>query len=337
MIDCTFDGDVNWIFATGGTPLVPVLGMSVTNRPGSEPSRFDNGLVIPCAEGTIHLLDERTGVPVPGSPADLGAPLTGTVAIGDIDLDGNPEMVIAAENGTIHLLNGTLASSVNWPIVLSSGISEAPFDPGSGSAGIGDFDDDGEMEIVVVTTHSSLYLFDPIGRVEPGFPVPAAGASPYGVFLGRYAAGDTTFLFTASEKGRFDVVLQGVSSNPPIEWRGFQNGNGFPGRYLPAVEGSGGDGGSLLDDAETFVYPNQSRAGRAIVHYRVRRRSTVTVRFYDVAGNLVGEAGPIDAPPESAEVVWDTSSLASGVYFARIEAASAGRSDHRFLTLAVER
>ena len=322
----SYSGTSHWRFDAGGTPHAP----SLAHLPGEEQA------VIVARGDELHLLDERTGLPMEGSPLHLPAPITGSPALGDIDLDGSPEIVFGTADGKVRVINRTLASSVAWPVLLRSGIVEEPIDPVAGTPGIGDFDDDGLYEIALLTRHGALYLFDQEGEIEPGYPISFAGESDYGVSLGKYATGDTTFLFAGAKSGRLDITLRGVASNPPIEWWGYGNGNPLAARYSPNLAGSP-PGGDLIVRAETFVYPNPSRENFSAIHYRVNRPALVTIGVYDVAGMLIEEFGPSDRPAESSEWRWENADRASGLYFMRIEAESEGVSDYLFLPLAVQR
>jgi len=68
--------------------------------------------------------------------------------------------------------------------------------------------------------------------------------------------------------------------------------------------------------------------------------TTVSVRIYDPTGALVAElpVGPVElAGSAEHAVVWDHSSLASGIYLCRVEVQSTSGTEVRFSALAVIR
>jgi len=130
--------------------------------------------------------------------------LPGSPAIADIDNDNEFEIVAGTFQGPVgpdpFLLyawenNGTIING--FPISLSGVIKSTP--------AIGDLDNDGTVEIVVIsyddTNDDSLYVFDAGGNLKTGFPV--------GV---RYARLSSPALGDIDSDGDFEIIVGGLDN-----------------------------------------------------------------------------------------------------------------------------
>jgi len=123
------------------------------------------------------------GSAVPGWPKQLSFYIWSSPACGDIDGDGDIEIVCTSRNNTnantgelyAFELDGT--PCFGFPVVQAGG--------GTNNVSLFDLDDDGDMEILVnVRSHPQgwIYVFNGDGSVYPGFPreldyIPGAGVS----------------------------------------------------------------------------------------------------------------------------------------------------------------
>ncbi|MCF7919185.1 MAG: T9SS type A sorting domain-containing protein [Candidatus Cloacimonetes bacterium] len=121
--------------------------------------------------------------------------------------------------------------------------------------------------------------------------------------------------FGGDESGAlYNALLYDHINNPLINcgWR--QNDFGiFIGKAWDA----------LPDEQEfsAYAYPNPSREGYA--RFRVTGApADISLKLYDIAGNLVYKTNKLKETGEYQDIRLDTSSLASGVYYARISSAS---------------
>ncbi len=330
---------------TGGTPSPPILLRHLLS-PGR--AIGENALVekTAIASGRSLVLSPSGLLDGDLVAADLGAAAVGILAAADIDRDGFPELLVGTEDGKLHARNVTGAPSAGWPLRAGDGPKSGPRDPPIGSPAAGDLDGDGTVEIVFATRHGSVIAADAEGRMLPGFPVAAAGSSPFGVTMTASLDEETTYVLVATERGRFDLLAFG-SSGGRIEWSGYANGAGLAGLYRSSpFESTGGEG--LFVDKETFCYPNPvGPGGIARIHYRLREEAEVGARIYGIDGSLLKEFPRSLVPAETGEFVWDTRSVGSGVYVARLEARlrggsaprdpSAPREEVRFVPIAVAR
>ncbi|MFQ6041223.1 MAG: FG-GAP-like repeat-containing protein [Candidatus Poribacteria bacterium] len=97
------------------------------------------------------------------------APVVSTPAIGDIDDDGQLEVVIGSSDGNLYVLDGATGAVEQ---------SYATFNSIESSAGLADFDGDGDLEIVVGSNDSNVYFIngDEVVSYPTGAPVHSSPA-----------------------------------------------------------------------------------------------------------------------------------------------------------------
>ena len=97
--------------------------------------------------------------------------------------------------------------------------------------------------------------------------------------------------------------------------------------------------GGFLPPERTYNWPNPvGGADNYVTHirYYVPSDADVTIRIFDLAGNLVKSFEGLAAQGGlDNEVDWDVSGVESGVYFAQVEAAGQSGSGTASITIAV--
>lgn len=108
-------------------------------------------------------------------------------------------------------------------------------------------------------------------------------------------------------------------------------------RSIPDADLNPVDSGDIFFAAErAYVYPNPAK-DEAVVRYWLGDDANVSIKIYDVAGNLVTEAAGPGTGGVYNEWTWSCADVASGVYYARVEvtALEGGQSEKIFCKLAV--
>jgi hypothetical protein len=105
---------------------------------------------------------------LPGWPIDLETFAFNAPSVGDLDGDGNKEIVIAPVNqGKVFAFKKDGSNLTGWPITLPTDITLGS------SAAISDLDGDGKDEVIIRANNVHVYRFD--GSELPGWPQPVSG------------------------------------------------------------------------------------------------------------------------------------------------------------------
>ncbi|MBO1322544.1 S8 family serine peptidase [Acanthopleuribacter pedis] len=105
-------------------------------------------------------------------------------AVGDLDGDGQKEIVLLNQDGDLNLYvfqsNGSIRPG--WPIALCPGLAERAW----AAPALGDINADGRLEIVINTGYDKVFAFNDTGQSLPGWPLDL----PNHAFLGSPVLGD---------------------------------------------------------------------------------------------------------------------------------------------------
>ena len=256
------DGDgTNEVFAgidTGKIVGVDQSGADVTGYPvdtGSGAptwvscSRFSGlsyGDVIAGTARSIFVYG-NTGLPAPGFPFTAAAArgnVVGRVAIGDVDADGDVELVAAFEHGVLILSRSGIVERsllLSGP-ALSTGVSLA------------DLDGDGDLEIAVPRANGSVALVHHDGTTYgPAWPWSSGTGQPIGsIAIADFFGGpEQDLVFNARTGEGFAVDLTGAQ---PAGWS-WGVGQRPDGLFEPIVSGLGDLGKQIaLGDTDSTAY-----------------------------------------------------------------------------------
>jgi hypothetical protein len=166
---CVFRGDGS---AVSGWPQLPNPGAGTLGFWGA-PAAYDvdgDGLAevfAPSKDGNLYAW-HGDGSPVGSTAAfksGLGVWMRGSPAIANLDGDPQAEIVYPAIDGTLHIWNSD-GTDVNahFPMSLGAAFLSSP--------AIGDVNDDGRQDVVVVSESDAVYVLD-VGSGDPlpGWPV----------------------------------------------------------------------------------------------------------------------------------------------------------------------
>ena len=153
------------------------------------------------SDGEVHVTDHEL-VDKPGWPQllrlldeydplhpdnHLGAPgagigegrhaVIGSPAVGDIDGDGDNEIVVGSINGDLYAWHHDGTTVAGWPFMLDLSLVEGLTDPENvwdygffGSPALGDIDGDGDLDVVIGAMDSRVYALDEAAEHLPGWP-----------------------------------------------------------------------------------------------------------------------------------------------------------------------
>ena len=87
--------------------------------------------------------------------------------------------------------------------------------------------------------------------------------------------------------------------------------------------------------SRAYNWPNPAYGGTTMIRYFVKEAATVTVKIYDMAGDLVATLQGQGIAGMDNEVAWNLADVQSGIYFAHIDAAGAAASGSAVVKIAV--
>jgi parallel beta-helix repeat protein len=168
--------NIDYTFMQSGWPVF--MGSGPENGTGSGPTFADldqDGyleIIVGGYDGYLYAW-HHDGTLVAGWPQQVVqvAPLSltevYTPAVGDIDNDGNPEIVVSASDGYIHAFSSTGSLLAGWPVEVDFTKRGMTFGPVS----LADVDGDSALDIVYGSFRDrQVYVLDHQGNNVPGWP-----------------------------------------------------------------------------------------------------------------------------------------------------------------------
>ena len=154
---------------------------------------------------------QRTGAANPLDAVDAGIFIAPVVI--DLDVDGDPDLVVVAENGVIHYFENTgTATSPGFTERTGAANPLEGVNTGSyGALGIADMDGDGDPDLIAATHQSSTFTYyENIGTpTHPEFESQTPG--PAALTLYDNGGNDTLDLRTDRHDQRVDLRPEGIS------------------------------------------------------------------------------------------------------------------------------
>jgi hypothetical protein len=140
-----------------------------------------NQIIFGTRQGDLYVLQHQNDgswAPAPGWPQHLGAHVASSPAIGDLDGDGDLEIVVGYGSTFDTTHDGGVAAfkadGTRMWTVTTAAILSWTHAPVQGTPAIGDVDGDGKMEVAFGSLDQHIYLVDgTTGANKPGWPVDA--------------------------------------------------------------------------------------------------------------------------------------------------------------------
>ncbi len=180
-----------------------------------------------------------------GFPVSVPSPMWSSVAIGDLDLDGNSEMVFASLGGKLYVFRSTGAE---WLDGDGDPGTIGVFKPLGGSYNPGtpalvDLDGDGKLEIMYAGIDGFLNAWKRDGTNMPGFPVAMSTGSFGSVAIGRLDG----------PGGPLSIVVPVADNSIAVKLEDGSNRPGFP-KLLPITASGRSPAPALADmNADGFL------------------------------------------------------------------------------------
>ncbi len=262
-----------------------------------------------------------------------GLEMTTSPSAGDIDDDGRPDVVVGGR-GYLHAFNASLILKTDYPLEIDDrypdSVTIAP--PVVADIGGDDF-----AEVIIPGAVGNFYAFGP----EPsyGFPLSSgeqrerlSGSSAVvlndadGGKLG-YLGGDGWFYAWEVDLDTASTFWPMAGSDPHGSFA--LSSDRFPTQPVAAAG---------FDETRYYNYPNPAREGVTRIRYYLgEEANSVLLKIYDLSGREVEQLEGTTTGGADNEVVWDCSSITSGVYRCVIEVDSPNESTTAHTDIAVVR
>lgn len=282
-----------------------------------------NGKDIPIiiTNNTIYVVNGSTSF----SRINLRGSNAEAFAIADVKNDGENYILFANGNEIIAVnLEGALAENFSFNDPEEKGFTGTPL--------AADFEGDAKAEVIAYTKDGRIFSIDGgTGKVVNGFPL-SAGA--------ELAAAPVLFNY----QGKTALGAVDVKNNLYVWSIGSDEGT-----LLWAEENSANNNSSFAAGAansnvineffpvnRVYNYPNPVYGNETAIRYYISEDSKINIKIFDLAGDFVAELNADARGGFDNETIWNVSEIQSGVYIARIEAASsAGKTENSIIKIAV--
>ncbi len=290
--------------------------------------------VVACSDdGEIIIVNiDTTAFSTPFSIADSRETdyvFTANPIIGDVDLDGYPDIIIGGTN-SIHAFNYQLTLKTSFPIEVND---RFPNDEVSAPPVMADIQQGGVAEIVFPTAIGNIYSYG--ADKSFGFPL-SAGETSSGspVILTDSISGRLGYLGADGWFYLWDVNDDEATDMWPMY--GADGGGSFalnPAK-LPALK----QYATLFPEEQFYNYPNPVVDGATTIRYFLADdASSVLLTVYDMSGREITQlTGPTTGMVDN-ELIWDCGDVTPGVYRCRIEVDFGGTTETAFTDIAIIR
>jgi hypothetical protein len=251
---------------------------------------------------------------------DVGGTIGSEISLGDVDDDGYLEILFCGDNLIYaYNQNGTLVN--NFPITVDRMIPTGLI---KSSPLLADIDGDNKMEIFVGTETGELAGFNLNGDRLENFPKSTGGSISAPVVFAR--GGSNAAIFALTDGGGITALAMPTPSK--IAWNTIYGSPRNFGSYVKTLSTP-----TPIAEAIGYVYnyPNPA-AVKTTIRFAVRESGDVTLKFFNVAGDLVFDTRVAAIAGTDNEFPFDCSRLASGVYFCQLETPS---GDRKHCTVAI--
>jgi hypothetical protein len=257
--------------------------------------------------------------------SNLGIDNVSLPALGDINRDGNQEIIFTADNKLFAInRHGVLIDNFPFSIV---GVNEF-----TSGCSVADLNGDGIFEVIFGTGDGRIYAYGTDGKVLEGFPLLAGGligATPAIINAG----GNFGILVYSHDGYLYGYKTPWAYDSTKIIWRNFlrdkYHSNSNFDVFSPVITGP------CLPSDKVYNWPNPAYGKSTNIRYFLNGDVTsVNIKIMDLSGELVTTLAGTTNKGFDNEVPWDISTVQSGIYIAVVE-LEGGCSETASIKIAV--
>ena len=302
-------------------------GPAVTALFGPDPSAVRPLTAFVTTDGFVELVDSTLSVQQ-GFPVATGDSVALAPAVADIDGDGSRDIVVFGRT-KIYALSRAGASLDHFPLSV-------PNTTGLRTPLIGDVDGDGRVDIVGTSVDGLAFAYTRDGKTAPGFPLPVGTGEQSAALL----AVDGSIIFAvASGDGSISSwttgSYAGAVTSALLPWPQYGGDARHGSLDLTSVGPGRAIASEFFPKDRAYNWPNPVYNGITHFRYYVNENASVTIRVFDIAGDKVTELNAPGMGGMDNDVTWNVGGVQSGIYFARIEAVSGGKTAVAIIKVAV--
>jgi len=259
---------------------------------------------------------------------NLGFRFTTNPIVGDVDLDGYPDIIIGGQNA-VYAFSGELILKTNFPIEPSDKFTDDDIVAAPITA---DIETGGVPELIFPTLTGNLYSFG--SAASFGFPLSAGelgAGSP--VYASDGTTGKLGYLGADGWFYLWDVANDTSKNFWPMGGHDAAGSYVFDQSFLPAPAPLS----ASLPEEQFFNYPNPVTDGATTIRYFLGQSArTVSLKIFDLSGSEIYAMSGTTALGDN-EVSWNCGDITPGVYRCIIEADFDGPTETAFTDIAVIR
>ena len=247
-----------------------------------------------------------------------------SLSAADVDADGEKD-VIAVMKSRLIVINTSGAILNGFPIVAPSGESFV------GDALVAELAGDSDPEILAALSTGDLVAYSKTGSVVPGFPIRLFSGGQASLALLPSSGGSLGVVsLTTSGQMQAAEILRPYNATWTQSLRDSRHSNSDASSGGTAPVSS-----EFLPKSRVYNWPNPAYGASTNIRFYTSENAAVTITIFDLAGMKITELKAQSRAGQDGEVSWDLSSIQSGVYLGRVEAAGSSRSEVAFIKIAV--
>lgn len=250
------------------------------------------------------------------------------LSVADLNGDGNKEIVLSGRS-SVRAFNESGSIADGFP-VRPSGASEFV-----SSAVIADIDGDGSPELLLATSAGTVTAFGPRGQLRSGFPVQAFPQGTARLAAFRGPGSNVAFLGLTREG-----ALNAFETTAPYDintliWSQELADASHRNADLSVTQDPTPISSEFFPRSRVYNWPNPVYGDETRIRFYVSEDAVVSVKIFDLTGLALTELNSSASGGLDGEITWNVKDIESGVYLARVQASSQGRSDVVVIKIAV--
>lgn len=245
--------------------------------------------------------------------------------LADVNRDGRQEIIFAADQG-LFVVNYSGVLLENFPVNFNKNINWG--------LAVADINNDGIMDILFTTTEGDLYAYGINGKVCPGFPIKtgininsAPAFANLNDTLGILIFGQDKYLYAYKTNTKYDETK--------ILWKNFLKDRYLSNNNYKTLNSTITYSEKLPSD-KVYNWPNPVYDSKTFIRYYINGNAgAVNIKILDLSGELVTKLSGTSLSNADNEIIWDVSTVQSGIYYGVIEAEVDGSKETKIIKIAV--